>query len=79
MRAAFGSYDAEHNSGYFYPRGRGGLTATATVAAFRAAGNSSRRRAAEAAGVPPSAVCLPAATSLATSSARVHLPEMGTG
>jgi len=24
MKAAFGSDDAEHNSGYFYVRGRGG-------------------------------------------------------
>jgi len=49
---ALGDGSYQHNGGFFYATGRGGLTATATVAAFRAAGNSSRRRAAEAAAVP---------------------------
>lgn len=45
-----GSY--VHDSGYFLATGRGGLTATAAVAAFRAAGNARRRRRAEEAAVP---------------------------
>jgi hypothetical protein len=41
-----------HDSGYFFATGRGGLTATAAVAAFRAAGNARRRRQAELAAIP---------------------------
>lgn len=45
-----GSY--RHDSGFFFATGRGGLTATAAVAAFSARGNSRRRRQAELDAVP---------------------------
>src|SRR4051812_21449328 len=43
----FGDGTYSHDSGYFFATGPGGFTATAAVAAFRAAGNARRRRQAE--------------------------------
>ncbi|MGY1620172.1 hypothetical protein ACI797_25820 [Geodermatophilus sp. SYSU D00691] len=50
LAAGDGTY--MHDSGYFLATGRGGLTATAAVAAARAAGNARRRRQAELAAIP---------------------------
>src|SRR3954447_12327914 len=48
----FGDGSYTHDSGFFLATGRAGLTATAAVAAFRAAGNARRRRQAERDAIP---------------------------
>lgn len=49
---AFGDGSYLHDSGFFFATGPGGLTTTAAVAAFRAAGNARWRHRAEQAAIP---------------------------